>query len=145
MIWTESFLPYVEAVVHMLQAITSRDATKTITQIDGVGAFDHARRATMLQALAQTPTAHSLLPFVLMTYGKQSKYLWRDDSGQTFDIVQGEGIEQGDALSPALFSLGLAGALHAAQFRLAQTGRKSPLHHLYQRRCCKWRNLHFQP
>ena len=44
--------------------------------------------------------------------------MWEDDAGQVHDILQGEGGEQGDALMPALFSLGLAQALQEAQSRL---------------------------
>ena len=61
----------------------------TVTQIDGVGAYDHVKRACMLRALAQTPTAHKLLPFVMLSYGRQSHYLWHDDEGGVHDVVQG--------------------------------------------------------
>ena len=40
--------------------------------------------------------------------------LWTDEDGQTHAIHQGEGGEQGDALMPALFCLGLHDALQAA-------------------------------
>ena len=72
----------------------------------------------MLRALARTPTAHRLLPFVMLAYGQQSRYLWRDDEGTCHEVLQGEGGEQGDALMPALFSLGLADALREAQAQL---------------------------
>ena len=105
----------VEAAVHMLRALTDADPTATITQVDGVGAYDHIKRSCMLGALARTPTAHKLLPYVLMAYGQTSYYMWRDDDGRCHVIPQGEGGEQGDALMPALFSLGLAAALQEAQ------------------------------
>ena len=108
----------VETAVHMLRTITEADPTATITQIDGVGAYDHIRRACMLRGLARTPTAHALLPYVLMSYGRQSCYLWHNDAHECHAILQGEGGEQGDALMPALFSLGLAAALREAQERL---------------------------
>ena len=69
----------------------------------------------MLQKLRDTEGANALVPFVLQFYGQQSQYLWTDDEGNVHDIPQGEGCEQGDPLSPALFSLGLHDALHAAQ------------------------------
>ena len=53
-----------------------------------------------------------------MAYGSQSRYLWTDDRGIVHVIMQGEGGEQGDALMPALFSLGLAEALREAQANL---------------------------
>ena len=45
----------VETAVHMLRTITAADPTATITQIDGVGAYDHLKRSCMLGALARTP------------------------------------------------------------------------------------------
>ena len=91
------------------------DPHATVTQIDGIGAYDHIRRSSMLGALARTPSAHKLLPFVLLSYGAQSRYLWTDEAGQVHEVLQGEGGEQGDALMPALFSLGMADALKQAQ------------------------------
>ena len=41
-------------------------------------------------------------------------------AGEVHDIWQGEGCEQGDALSPALFSLGLHDALEEAQQNLPE-------------------------
>ena len=108
----------VEAAVHLIRTLTDADPLTTITQIDGIGAYDHIKRARMLGALARTPTAHRLLPFVLLAYGQQSRYLWSDSEGNPHEIVQGEGGEQGDALMPALFSLGMADGLRQAQAQL---------------------------
>ena len=52
----------------------------------------------MLRGLANCPNAHRLLPFVMLSYGRQSTYLWSDDQGIAHEIKQGEGGEQGDAL-----------------------------------------------
>ena len=46
--------PGIDAAVHALRLITDSDPTATITQIDGVGAYDHIRRAAMLGALRET-------------------------------------------------------------------------------------------
>ena len=89
--------------VHLIRTLTDADASATITQIDGIGAYDRIKRACMLGALARTPTAHKLLPFVLLAYGRQSRYLWRDDQGNCHEVVQREVGEQRDALMPALF------------------------------------------
>ena len=43
---------------------------------------------------------------------------WRDEHNECHDVLQGEGGEQGDALMPALFSLGMAEALREAQSHL---------------------------
>ena len=45
-------------------------------------------------------------------------YLWEDDEGVVHEVLQGEGGEQGDALMPALFSLGQHRSLEALQVRL---------------------------
>ena len=107
-----------DAAVHLLRSMTDLDPRATITQIDGIGAFDHIRRATMLSAVSNLPTGHCLIPYLLLAYGGQSVYLWEDEEGAVHEVHQGEGGEQGDALMPALFSLGLAGALREAQSRL---------------------------
>ena len=53
-----------------------------------------------------------------MFYGQGSRYVWFDDNGRRHVIHQGEGVEQGDALSPAFFALGLHGALEEAHAEL---------------------------
>lgn len=45
-------------------------------------------------------------------------HLWTDDDGQTHEVVQGEGGEQGDPLMPALFALGMHDGLREAKARL---------------------------
>ena len=52
-------------------------------------------------------------------YARTSTYLWWDDSGACHHIRQAEGCEQGDALAPALFSLGQHAALEASAAHLA--------------------------
>ena len=104
-----------DCIVHLLRAETDGDEHRVIISLDGVGAYDHARRAAMLGKLRLLPKASALLPFVSLFYGQASTYLWTDAEGRVHDIRQGEGCEQGDALSPALFCLGLQGALDAAR------------------------------
>ncbi len=107
-----------ECVAHALQAATDFDEEATVLSIDGIGAFDSISRAAMLQALADLPGASGLLPFVKLWYGRPSSYLWEDDAGQPFEIAQGEGGEQGDALMPLLYALGQHRALQAINSRL---------------------------
>ena len=109
-----------DALIHLARSMTDDHPDMVLTKIDGVGAFDHIYRASMLQKLSSLPTAHRLLPFILMSYGSSSTYLWTNDDGVTHRIPQGEGGEQGDALMPALFCLGLHDALHRANEQLLQ-------------------------
>ena len=44
-------------------------------------------------------------------YGGTSTYFWWDSDGTRHTVLQGEGCEQGDALAPALFAIGLHNAL----------------------------------
>ena len=72
----------------------------------------------MLEKLRALPTACRILPYVMASYGENSEYVWNDECGQSHFIPQGEGGEQGDALMPALFCLGLHDSLLRAQTRL---------------------------
>ena len=45
-----------------------------------------------------------ILTFVKMFYGSPSTYLWEDELGNSQDIPQGVGGEQGDPLMPLLFA-----------------------------------------
>ena len=65
----------------------------------------------------------ALLPFVSQFCGSPSMHLWEDEEGGVHEIRQGEGGEHGDALMPALFSLGQHGALEAIKARLRPSER----------------------
>ena len=65
----------------------------------------------MLRSLLNTPSAHQMIPFVMLAYGQESCYLWRDSAGNTHEVRQGEGGEQGDPLMPMLYALGQYPAL----------------------------------
>ena len=101
----------------MLQAETDASPDSTVFSIDGIGAFDLVSREAMLRGLLSAEGGEAVLPFVRQFYGAPSMYLWQDDSGVTHEIHQGEGGEQGDALMPALFSLGQHPALVAETAR----------------------------
>ena len=51
-------------------------------------------------------------------YGSDSHFIWRDDVGEEYEIVEGEEGEQGDPLMPALFALAQHDALAAAAGQL---------------------------
>ena len=96
------------------------DAKLTILSVDGIGAFDHVSRNSMLRGLMETDNANSALPFVRQFYGQLSAYFWDDELGNTQVIPQGDGGEQGDPLMPLLFCLSLHKALVAANARLLE-------------------------
>lgn len=100
-----------DCVARIVRALMEMDSSATLTSIDGIGAFDHMRRAAMLRALRDNEELQGLLPFVRQFYGRQSNYLWYDDTGAAHDVLQGEGGEQGDPLMPALYALGQHPAL----------------------------------
>ena len=107
-----------DAIVHIIRTLTDADPDQCVTKTDGVGAYDHIFRDSMLRKLQTLPGASAILPFVLQFYGSPSAYVWRDEAGRPHIIEQGEGGEQGDPLMPALFCLGMHDALHAAAARL---------------------------
>ena len=101
------------------RAALELDPELVLLSIDGVGAFDHISRKSMFQALNELPNAREMIPFLRIFYGQQSTFLVSGfDDG--FEVSQGEGGEQGDALMPALFSLGLSLALREARADLQE-------------------------
>ncbi len=107
-----------ECVSHLFRAATDGDHTKCILSIDGIGAFDHVKRASMLTKLYALPNTRFILPFVRMSYASPTRYRWHDDEGKGHDITQGEGGEQGDPLMPLLFALGIHDALEEVSRQL---------------------------
>ena len=64
--------------------------------IDGVEAYDHVYRASMLAKLVEVPGPRDLLPFVKTAYSSASSYVWADEKGVLHTIEQHEGGKQGD-------------------------------------------------
>ena len=58
-----------DCVTHLLRAKTEGDEDSVLVSLDGVGAYVHASRATLLAKLATLPKAHVLLPFILQYLG----------------------------------------------------------------------------
>ena len=117
-----------ECIAHALQALTDLNPRTTVLSVDGVGACDLISRGSMLEGLRSIPGGDSVLPFVLQFYGNPSSYLWEDDSGDTHEIRQGEGGEQGDPLMPLLFALGQHRALRSVQSHLSEDERLLAFH-----------------
>ena len=59
-----------------------------------------------------------MILFLKLFCGSPSVHLWEDDMGETHEILQGEGGEQGDPVMPLLFSLGQHRALLAVNAHL---------------------------
>ena len=72
----------------------------------------------MSDSLDELPAAREMIPFLRMFYGQQSKFFVNGADDDVFEVLQGEGGEQGDALMPALFSVGLNLALRNARSSL---------------------------
>eukprot|EP00973_Karenia_brevis_P035995 4965884-Karenia_brevis.AAC.1 len=66
----------------------------TVLSIDGIGAYDHVLRSSMLSKLLSVPGARDLLPFVRLSYAQRTTYAWEDDQGTRHVIEQAEGGEQ---------------------------------------------------
>ena len=95
----------------MVRATTDNDPSLTLLSVDGIGAYDHVFRSSMLGRLLEMPRARALLPFVRMSHAQPSQYSWVDEEGRHPIINQAEGGEQGDPLMPLLFSIGIQQAL----------------------------------
>ena len=107
-----------EALAHALRFLTDSDPDVVVLSLDGVGAFDHVKRAAFFKKLHSVESLQPLLSVVQMLYGQESRFLWTDDAGETHIIRQAEGGEQGDPLMPALFALAQHDALVAADGEL---------------------------
>ena len=108
-----------ECIAHAIQAMTDANPRCTVLSVDGIGAHDTISRRAMLSGWCGIWKEETVLPFVLQFSGSPSSYLWEDSEGVVHEVLQGEGGEQGDALMPALFSLGQHDTLVAIQGRLA--------------------------
>ena len=102
---------------HAVRALTDARPTATLLSVDGVGAFDYVSRNAMLSKLLTFLGARAMLPYLLLTYGRESSYDWVGDDGEVRQVAQAEGGEQGDPLMPLLFSLGVHEALSEVSVR----------------------------
>ena len=109
-----------DALAHTLRYLADANENTVIVSMDGIGAFDHAKRSEFLRKLRVRPRLQQLLPLVRTFYARASTYLWTDAVGHIHTIFQGEGGEQGDALMPALYALGQHDALEEASANLQE-------------------------
>ena len=100
-----------DCVGHAVRVATDHDPEMTVFSIDGIGAYDHVSRSSILSKLHEVPSLRSMLPFVRKTYARVSTYWRSDEDGVSHRIGQHEGGEQGDPLMLLLFSLVVHNAL----------------------------------
>ena len=55
-----------DALAHALQAITDMDEDAVIVSLDGIGAFDHVRRAAFFKKLHEVEALRPLIPLASM-------------------------------------------------------------------------------
>ena len=103
-----------EALIHEVQARCALNPQLTVVSLDASAAYDGISRASVLRELRDVPEASLLLPFACLWLGRTWTYVWQQGD-RTRRLYQGEGVEQGDPLSPAFFSLGLRAALCSLQ------------------------------
>ena len=72
-----------DALARAVQFLTEEDADTTVISLDGIGAFDHVRRAAFMRKMHETEALRPLLPLVTALYGTESRFLWRDDEGES--------------------------------------------------------------
>ena len=94
-----------DALANALRFVTDSDAEAVVVSLDGIGAFDHVRRATFFNKLLACEELRPLLPLVSLLSGSTSRFVWQDDDGQQHSKEQVEGGEQGCPLMSALFAL----------------------------------------
>ena len=71
----------VDCVGHAVRVATELNPNLIVLSIDGVGAFDHVYRVSMLEKLVEVPSLRDLLPFVKTAYASASAYVWADEAG----------------------------------------------------------------
>ena len=109
-----------DCVEHAIRVVTERQPDLTVLSIDGIGAYDHVYRSSIMAKLHEVPGLRKLLPFVRRAYSRPSRYSWVDSQGERHWIQQHEGGEQGDPLMPLLFSLAIHDALREVSLQLQE-------------------------
>ena len=80
-----------EGLARAVRVATELDPRATVLSVDGVGAFDHVGRQSMLGSLLRSRALRPLLPYARLFYGQDSTYLWWDSIGACHSVQQAEG------------------------------------------------------
>ena len=107
-----------DCVGHAMRAMTDLNSRATVLFVDGIGAYDHVLRSSMLGKLLEVPRLRGLIPFARTAYAQPTSYKWGDQQGSRHQIWQHEGGEQGDNMMPLLFCLAVHNPLTAIQDQL---------------------------
>ena len=70
-----------DCVGHAIRVAIELNLHLTVLSKDGVGAYDHVFRASMLATLVEVPGLRGFLPFVKSAYERASSYVWPDEEG----------------------------------------------------------------
>ena len=101
-------------VAHKVQALTGMDDEATIFFVDGVEAYDTISRDAIFHFLVNFANGDKLnFSSVSST---AAMFLWEDELGEAWRVVQGEGGEQGELF----FNLGQHKALASVQAQLKE-------------------------
>ena len=70
-----------DCVGHAIRVMTELDPRATVLSVDGVGAYNHVLRSSMLVKEMEVPQLRPLIPFVRSTYAHPTSYEWEDQHG----------------------------------------------------------------
>ena len=67
-----------DCVGHVIRTVTERQPDLTVLSVDGIGAYDHVYRISIMTKLHEVPGLRKLLPFVWRAHSRPSRYSWVD-------------------------------------------------------------------
>ena len=108
-----------DCVGHAIRVMTDLDARATVLSVDGVGAYDHVLRSSMLGKLTEVPQLRPLIPFGKSTCAHPTSYEWEDQHGTRHQVWQHDGGEQGD--HSCLCSSVWRSTTHSPTYRAVET------------------------
>ena len=71
-----------DCVGHVIRTVTERQPDLIVLPIDGIGAYDHVYRSSIVAKLHEVPGLRKLLPFLRRAYSRPSRDSWVDGQGE---------------------------------------------------------------
>ena len=105
-----------EAILKCIDVRTQEDPDSVVIALDVRNAYNSILRGACLRSLRRLRP--ELAAFADLFYRRHSSYTFRGADGAVRVLTATEGVEQGDALAPALFAYGLRPALVRAQVEI---------------------------